>query len=137
MSWSEIDERLGAAMHYWIGTVGADGVAVVRPIDGMWHDGALYFGGDPASRWFRNLQINPRVSLNLEDADRAVIADGEVETIRADTDLAVQLCDASNAKYQMGQTVSDYDGAELNRFRPNVVLAWNLLYKDATRFTWD
>jgi hypothetical protein len=137
LPWAAVDERLRGAMHYWIATVGADGAATARPIDGMWLDNALWFGGDPASRWRRNLDVNPRASIHLEDAERAVIVEGEVQTTRPDHDLAVRLVEASNAKYAMGQTIADYEGEALFTLRPRVVLAWTLLYKDATRFTFE
>jgi hypothetical protein len=35
----------------------------------------------------------------------------------------------------MGQVIGDYEGEELFTLRPRVVLAWTVLYKDATRFT--
>src|SRR5918994_1535693 len=69
LDWAEVDARLRDAPHYWIGTVGTDGVPTVRPIDGMWLDGALFFGSDPASRWRRNLAVNPRAAVHLEDAE--------------------------------------------------------------------
>jgi len=137
LPWATVDERLREAMHYWIATVGADGAATVRPIDGMWLDNALWFGGDPASRWRRNLDVDPRASIHLEDAERAVIVEGEVHTTRPDHDLAVRLVEASNAKYAMGQTIADYEGEELLTLRPRLVLAWTLLYQDATRFTFE
>jgi hypothetical protein len=137
LAWAAVDERLREAMHYWISTVDTDGVPVVRPIDGMWLDCALYFGSEPAARWRRNLGVNARASLHLEDAERAVIVEGEVRTMSPDEDLAARLVEASNAKYDFGQKVSDYVGAELLELRPHVVLAWNVLYRDATRFTFD
>ena len=137
LTWNDVDERLGGARHYWIGTVGEDGAPAVRPIDGVWLDGALYFGGDPASRWRRNLGVNTRASVHLEDAERAVIVEGEVRTVRPDHELAVRLADTSNAKYRMGQTASDYEAQDVLALHPHVVLAWNVLYKDATRFTFD
>jgi hypothetical protein len=137
LPWTDIDERLRSARHYWIVTVGNDGVPTVRPIDGMWLDGSLYFGGDPAARWQRNLRVNTRASVHLEDAERAVIVEGEVRMIRPDYALAVRLADASNAKYGMDQSVGDYEGAQIDELRARVVLAWNVLYEDATRFTFD
>ena len=135
LPWAAVDERLRDAMHYWIGTVGDDGAPTLRPIDGMWLDNALWFGGDPASRWRRNLDVNRRASIHLEDAERAVIVEGEVHTARPGHDLAARLVDASNAKYAMGQTIDDYEGEQLFTLRPRLVLAWTLLYRDATRFT--
>ena len=82
-----------------------------------------------------NLGTNPRASIHLEDAERAVIVEGEVRMIRPDHDLAVHVAEASNAKYGIGQAPSDYEGQELCQLQPHVVLAWHVLYKDATRFS--
>jgi hypothetical protein len=81
--------------------------------------------------------VNRRASIHLEDAERAVIVEGEVDTARPDHDLAARLVEASNAKYAMGQTISDYEGEELFTLRPRVALAWTVLYVDATRFTFE
>jgi hypothetical protein len=134
IEWSEVDARLRDSMHYWICTVSPASTPVVRPIDGMWLDERLWFGGDPASRWKRNLAANQATSVHLEDGDRAVIAEGVVSTIRLDRAISERLVADSNRKYAMGQTVDDYDGQEIDVFAPSVVFAWNLLYEDATRF---
>jgi hypothetical protein len=56
LSWTDVNERLRTAVHYWICIVGVDDVPIVRPIDGIWLEHSLYFGGDPGSRWWRNLR---------------------------------------------------------------------------------
>lgn len=81
--------------------------------------------------------MSATASVHLEDAERAVIVEGEVGTIRPGSDLAVRLAETSNAKYRMGQRPADYEGQEVCELRPRLVLAWNVLYKDATRFTFD
>jgi uncharacterized pyridoxamine 5'-phosphate oxidase family protein len=135
LPWSYVDERLSAAKHYWMATVGPDGRPHVRPIDGIWLDGTLYFGGGPTVRWMRNIAANPRVSVHLEDAEQAVILDGEVGSSRPAHELAVRLAEISNAKYEeFPQTVEDFEKEELLTFTPRVAFAWKTLYKDATRF---
>lgn len=134
LPWADVDRRLRDARHYWVGTVGGDGAPTVRPVDGIWLDCALYFGGDPAARWRRNLTAGPRASAHLEDAERAVIVEGEVETVRLDGALAGRLAEAANAKYGLGQSAADYEGQESVVLRPRVVFAWTTLYRDATRF---
>jgi hypothetical protein len=54
-SWSYVEERLRAASNYWITTVGPRARPHARPVDGVWVDGALCFGGSPETRWVRNL----------------------------------------------------------------------------------
>jgi hypothetical protein len=136
LSWSHVDERMTASMHYWISTTSPDGAPYTRPIDGMWLDDRLYFGGDDASRWRRNLVKDPRACVTLENAEQAVILHGTVATMRAEPDLAARLADASNAKYDMGQTANEYERDEILVFTPHTAFAWNVLYEDATRWRW-
>jgi hypothetical protein len=105
-----------------------------RPIDGMWIDQKLYFGGDPESKWQRNLASNQAAAVHLENPERAVIAEGAVSLLRPDRALAERLVAASNEKYHMGQQVEDYEGQDLSVFTASVVFAWDTLYEDATRF---
>jgi hypothetical protein len=137
LPWSHVDERMTASMHYWISTTSPDGAPFSRPVDGMWLDDRLYFGGDDESRWRRNIRNDPRACVTLENAERAVILHGEVAVVWPDGDLAVRLADASNAKYHMDQTPGDYEQAEVLMFTPHTAFAWNVLYKDATRWRWS
>ena len=50
LEWATIEQRLVDSLHYWLATVRGDGTPHVVPIDGMWLDGACYFGGDRANR---------------------------------------------------------------------------------------
>ena len=134
LEWSGVSGRLAAAKQYWIGTVDGDGAPNPRPIDGLWVEDKLYFGGDPKSRWQRNIRTNRTVSLNLENANRAVIVQGVVSAERPDRALAMKLVTHSNEKYDMGQKLGEYENQVIGVLTPEVVLAWDTLYEDATRF---
>ena len=134
VSWAAINDRLTCALHYWICTVRADGSPIARPIDGMWIDNALYFGGHPDTRWRRNLDANPRASITLADGERAVMLEGTVTQTTPEGGLALILAEQANAKYEWAnQTADDYQDS-LCMFTPSNALAWDMLYKDATRF---
>ena len=137
LPWSYVDERLRAAMHYWLASVGPDGAPHARPIDGMWLDARLYFGGGADTRWVRNITANPSVTVHLPEAEQAVIIDGAVSTTKPDANLAQRLADESNRKYDYGQTAADYEGVEVFMFTPSVAFAWKTLFKDATRFRFE
>ena len=66
VSWAHVEERLAEAMVYWIATSGPGGTPRVRPLDGLYVDGTLYVGGSPETRWARDLETNPRVSVHLD-----------------------------------------------------------------------
>ena len=106
----------------------------MRPIDGMWLDDKLYFGGSAKSRWRRNLASNPIVSISQESGKQAVILQGEVRELRPGRELAMRLADASNDKYSYGQKPKNCEGTGTLEFTPHVVLAWQVLYKVATRW---
>ena len=45
-------------------------------------------------RWRRNLDVKAREAVHLEDAERSVIVEGSVATIRPSNDLAERLVEA-------------------------------------------
>ena len=98
--WSHVEDRLTADRVYWIATVGASGRPRVRPIDGVYLDGALYVGGSPETRWIQDLARNPNVAVHLAGVDDVVIVEGEARQLATmDRDLAERLAAASNAKF--------------------------------------
>lgn len=134
LSWLDVAERIRKALHYWLSTSGADGFPIARPIDGMWVANALYFGGGEQVRWMRNLRTNPNVCLTLEEAERAVIMEGAVAVETPDASLAALLAADADEKYEWAEGGAEQYQAETCVFRPRKVLAWTLLYQDATRF---
>ncbi len=140
LDWAHLDDRLRAATVYWIATSGPGGVPRVRPVDGLWHDGVLYVGGSPATRWARDLATNPRISVHLDDGSDVVILEGEAELLEhgVGPELAVTLADLSNAKYpQYGMTPEMYRGPGPFAIRPRAAFGWTSFPKDVTRFRFD
>ena len=100
LPWSYVDERMLRASNYWITTVGPDARPHARPIDGVWIDGALCFGGSPETRWVRNLTANPAISIHLSSEAEAIILEGTAEYVTDPAHpLAVPSMAASKAKY--------------------------------------
>jgi nitroimidazol reductase NimA-like FMN-containing flavoprotein (pyridoxamine 5'-phosphate oxidase superfamily) len=127
-------ERLTRAVHYWIGTVSPDGRPHATPVDGLWLNDRLYFGGSPQTRRQRNLAANPAVCVHLESATDVVILHGEAHAERPDGTLAKRLAEASAQKYGYAPKPEDYEKSGVHVFRPRVVFAWTHLPKDATRW---
>jgi len=128
--WSEIEAKLGAAPNYWLASIGPDGRPHVRPVDGVWVDGTLCFGGSPQTRWVRNLRDNPNASINLGSEEEAIILEGVVEEI---TDPAHPLArlstDASVRKYPQsyaGGKAPEEPAVPVWCFRPSRTYAWTL-----------
>ncbi|HET9900922.1 MAG TPA: pyridoxamine 5'-phosphate oxidase family protein [Actinomycetes bacterium] len=133
LSWEEVDERLAAALHYWLVTTRPDGRPHVVPVDGMWVDGACYFGGDPTTVHARNLRDDPRAAIHLDDAEAATIAEGVAGIHTPTLPFAQELDAAAKRKYGYSVGPKVYLGG-VWRLRPTTVLAWNRLDRDATRF---
>jgi hypothetical protein len=100
LPWSFVEERMAKARNYWLSTTRPDGPPHTRPVDGVWVDGALCFGGAPETRWVRNLQKNPSISVHLGSETEVVILEGSAQFITdAKHPLVGPALEASRAKY--------------------------------------
>ena len=106
---------------------------MVRPLDGVWIANALYFGGDPATRWRRNLAANANASVHLGDAKYPIMLEGKAVVDSASDELATVIAERTHAKYGWGSV--DQYRAEVCAFIPRRAIAWNGLFENATRFT--
>ncbi len=133
LPWSHATERLAAAHHYRISTVGLGNHPHVTSVDGVWLDDRLYFGGSPSTPRTRNLAV----SLHVGDGSDVVIVHGKAEHLGAAAhDLAVVLSEPVQAKYGYGPRPQDYDAAANGTFvvRPRLVFAWKAFPNDVTRW---
>ncbi len=138
LTWEEVAARMEAARNYFLATVDAEGRPHVRPVDGVFVEGALCFGGSPETRWVRNLEERPAATASLPDDDHAVIIEGRAELVTDPADpVAVASGPATVAKYP--QYFTDGDAAPFQPFwclRAHRVYAWSLsaFPRKATRF---
>jgi hypothetical protein len=138
-AWADVAARIAASPNYWVATTTDDGRPHLRPVDGVFVEGTLAFGGSPQTRWVRHLQQRPEVTAVLPDDDNAVILDGRVELITdPELDLAKAVGAANVAKYPQYFA----EGAAFHPFwalRPERVYAWSLtgFPRRATRFDFD
>lgn len=133
LRWETVEELLVAAPVYWLVTTRADGRPHAVPVDGVWFEGAAVVGGHPATVHERNLRADPRVALHTESGQSPVIVEGDAERHVPDAAESARLAAASNAKYSYRARPESYRTG-VWRIRPRVVLAWTVLYEDATRF---
>lgn len=120
LSWGFVEERMAAALNYWVATVRPDGRPQMTPVWRLWVDGVFYFGCGPRTRKARNIAGNPNVTVHPEGED-VVILEGVAEVV---TDpgpaLAERVSAASAAKYGMGS----HNITGSFAVRPRVVFAW-------------
>lgn len=140
MSWSDVEQRLLAAQHYWLSTVRPDGTPHSVPRWGVWLDGRFYYDGAPTTRHARNLQGNPACTLTLESGTQVVIVEGVSTATSADPDgLGARLATAFekyHPQYAPGpEAWSGQDGGGLRMLIPRRALAWFAFPTDCTRFT--
>ena len=135
LPWSHVTERMAQAQHYWVCTVSPDGRPQATPVDGLWLEDQLYFGGSPQTRRSRNLAANPAVCVHLESGTDVVILHGDAHELRApDQSLTARLAEASVKKYGYSPKPEDFGAGGTYVVRPRVVLAWKQFPKDATRW---
>ncbi len=141
LGWDEVAGRIAGSRNYWLATLRRDGHPHVRPVDGVFVDNALCFGGSPATRWVQHLQHQPAVSVSLPDDDHAVILEGRAVLVDDAADpLAIVQAPANRAKYP--QYFSDEPSTRFHPFwclRPARAYAWSLtgFPARATRFDFE
>jgi len=140
LSWSDVEPRLVASLHYWLSTVRPDGTPHSVPRWGVWLDGRFFYDGSPATRHARNLERNPACTLTLESGKEAVIVEGTSVATRADADgLGARLAEAFRKYHDQGYSPgpdswSGEAGGGLRVLTPRRALAWFSFPTDCTRF---
>jgi hypothetical protein len=138
LEWAEVERKLASAPVYWIASTRPDGRPHVIPRDGTWLDGGLYYGGSPQTVHYRNITNNPNIVVHVGDGMEAIIVEGAVETEKPTKEMAQRLADESFAKYpQYGRLDPDMYMGGVSVLRPKRVLAWTVLFKNATRFRFE
>jgi nitroimidazol reductase NimA-like FMN-containing flavoprotein (pyridoxamine 5'-phosphate oxidase superfamily) len=136
LPWSHAESQIEAAQNYWIATVRPGGRPHVTPVWGVWLGGALYFDGNPTTRWGRNLTANPALSIHLESAEDVVILEGVVEDLSTDADLAARIVAAWDAKY--GRLHPEPAGRGMFRVFPRTARGWSKSsLEDGTRWEFE
>lgn len=135
LPWSHVTERMTKALHYWVSTASPEGRPHATPVDGLWLDDRLYFGGGTETRRHRNLTANPAACVHLESGTDVVILHGDAMELRQpDRSLTIRLSEGSRKKYGYGPKPEEYEAAGIRVFRARVVIAWKEFPKDATRW---
>jgi nitroimidazol reductase NimA-like FMN-containing flavoprotein (pyridoxamine 5'-phosphate oxidase superfamily) len=140
LAWGDVAQRIAASPNYWLATTTDEGRPHLRPVDGVFVDATLAFGGSPATRWVRHLQQRPAVSVSLPDDDHAVVLEGDAELVTdAGRALAGAVAAANAAKYPQYHTEGEASFRPFWALRPRRVYAWTLtdFPARATRFDFD
>ncbi len=127
LPWKWAEDRITKSKQYWIATVRPDGAPHVMVIWGVWLDGAFWFSTGEKSRKGRNLAQNPRCVICSDDAEQAVIVEGQVEVIK-DAATRKKLFAVYQKKYKM-----DISGMDSPIYRVGPTVAFGMWEKKFTQ----
>jgi Pyridoxamine 5'-phosphate oxidase len=136
--WQQVSDRLAAAKQYWLATTRGSASPHVVPVDGIWVDDVLYYGGSPETIHVRTAKANPAVTIHLPDPWNVVIVEGTVRLAKPSQELAARLADLANVKYAaygISFDASSYSDPFV--LTPQRVIAWSSFPSDATRYRFD
>jgi nitroimidazol reductase NimA-like FMN-containing flavoprotein (pyridoxamine 5'-phosphate oxidase superfamily) len=137
-TWADVQAQLVAAKQYWLATNRRGASPHVVPVDGLWVDDVLYYGGSPETLHVRAAKANPHVTFHLPDPWNVVVVEGEVELVKPTTDLAQHLADLANIKYaEYGMEFDAGSYGEPFALHPRRAVTWSSFPADATRFTFE
>lgn len=133
LPWSFVTQRMTAARDYWVSTTSPSGGVHTVPLWGLWMDDFCCFTGGSTTRWSRNLAANPSVSVHLDDANNAVILEGEAHrlTTDGDPDLLARIAQGYVDKYDTPHDPPYW------LLRPTVVFGWAPFPATATKWSFD
>jgi hypothetical protein len=140
LPWSFVEERLRTAPNYWITTTTPECRPHARPIDAVWVNGALCFGGSPETRWVRNLLANGATSVHIPSSTEAIILEGTAEFVTdPNHPLAAASTAAAQAKYPQYFAAGTPASRPFWALRPRTVYAWTLegFPRGAARWTFS
>ncbi len=104
--WPEARDLLAAERFYWLATVHPDGAPHVRPVLGVWDNGALFSTTNPTARKARNLQLDARVAVTARTASVDLVVEGSATPVTDDATLR-RVAAAYRAKYGWPVTIRD------------------------------
>jgi general stress protein 26 len=140
LAWSWVQERMAKARNYWVGTTRPDGRPHARPVDGVWVEGALCFGGAPETRWVRNLEKNAAMTVHLGSETEVVILEGAAEWVSdVKNPVVAPMLAESKRKYPeyYGSGGSAPPFRPFWMLRPRVAYAWTLEKFPASATRWE
>jgi PPOX class probable F420-dependent enzyme len=103
LPWSWAAERLARSRNYWVATTRANGHPHSMAVWGLWLDNTFMFSSAATSQKARNLARDPHVVITTENADEAVVVEGEA-SINEDQQLKRRFVDEYKTKYNWEMT---------------------------------
>lgn len=146
MKWDDVNEILKSALNYWIATTTKDGRPHVRPVWAAWSNNKIYFDGSPETGWGRNINRDPRISVQVEAGDITVMVEGTIESVDTISEelantLLGECLPKYKPKYNYDHTEEAKGWREHGMFilHPHKIFAWDVATfgTSPARFTFD
>ena len=138
LSWEWVATQLTESKHYWVCSVRPNGRPHVVPRWAVFVDGKIYYDGSPETRHSRNIEINPHITVNLENGVEAIILEGTTRAApKPSPELGKKLAEAYKRKYKdlgYAPEPDSWDGGGLFVFTPRQCIAWSKFTEDPTKF---
>jgi len=141
LAWDWVAAQLTESKNYWLCSVRPSGRPHVVPRWGVFLDGRIYYDGSPETRHGRNIQLNPNISVHLENGMEAVILEGISElTGKPSSELGKRLSQEYKRKYKdlgYAPEPNSWDEGGLCVFTPRQCIAWSKFNQDPTKFIFE
>jgi hypothetical protein len=138
LPWATVSEWLTTAKQYWVAINRPGSSPHVVPVDGIWTEDTLWYGGGQATAHVRLAEADPNVTVHLPDPWKVVVVHGEARKAKPTRELSQHLADLANAKYtEYGITYDANSFADPFALHPHRVIAWSSFPRDATRYVFE
>ena len=141
LTWEWVATQLAESKNYWLCSVRPTGRPHVVPRWAVFIDGKIYYDGSPETRHNRNIELNPYVSVHLENGTEAVMLEGiSGPAGKPSPELGERLSQAYTAKYKDAGYAPKpvwWDEGGLYVFTPRQCIAWSKFNEDPTKFIFE
>jgi hypothetical protein len=124
LPWKWAEAKLKKSHNFWVVTVRPDGRPHMMVVWGLWSQGAFLFSTGSQSRKAKNLALNAHCIIATEEADKAVIVEGNAE-ITPDVELRRWFLNTCEKRYKFDMSSFANDILSLKEpiflVRPTVV----------------
>lgn len=147
LTWEWVVDRLTESQNYWLCSVrppapdAPNGRPHVVPRWAVFLQGRIYYDGSPETRHNRNLELNPHISVHLENGTEAIMLEGTAQPAgKPSPELGKQLSQAYTKKYKnfgYAPKPDSWDEGGLYVFTPRQCIAWSRFNEDPTKFIFE
>lgn len=138
LAFEDVRRSLETAKQYWLSIPRPGRSPHVVPVDGLWHEDRLVYGGSPQTLHSRAVREQPIVTMHLPDPWQVVIVEGKVEVTVNSAETARELAALNTEKYpEYGMEFDPKLYRQVFALHPRRVRAWTSFPEDVTRYVFD